>query len=174
MWVPMASPGRSSSGGVSDTTPAMWRGTLVFARKAPGHGRVSQIMLSMPRHRSHLVTLPHGAVPEGCPHREGCREFPPGGEVQALSIDAQIVAFVWKPEGPGVGIDGAWEERVDSLANRFASVARFRDHAARPPTPQGAIGAHPMQSGERKLSSPFLGIRPSPLPSAPRNRIVTY
>lgn len=104
--------------GVSDTTPAMWRGTLVFARKAAGHGRVSQIMLSSPRRRSQLVELPHGAVPEGCPHRQGCREFPPGGEVQALSIDAQIVAFVWKPEGPGVGVDGAWEERVDTLANR--------------------------------------------------------
>jgi hypothetical protein len=109
--------------GVSDTTPAMWRGTLVFARKAPGHGRVSQIMLSLPRHRSRLVTLPHGAVPEGCPHREGCRDFPPGGEVQALSIDAQIVAFVWKPEGPGIGIEGAWEERVDSLAHRRGALA---------------------------------------------------
>jgi len=104
--------------GVSDTTPAMWRGTLVFARKAAGHGRVSQIMLSLPRRRSQLVELPHGAVPEGCPHRQGCREFPPGGEVQSLSIDAQIVAFVWKPEGPDVGVDGAWEERVDTLASR--------------------------------------------------------
>jgi hypothetical protein len=109
--------------GVSDTTPAMWRGALVFARKAAGHGRVSQIMLSLPGHRSRLVMLPHGAVPEGCPHREGCQEFPAGGEVQALSIDAQIVAFVWKPEGPGVGVDGAWEERVDSLADRRGVLA---------------------------------------------------
>ena len=109
--------------GVSDTTPAMWRGTLVFARKAAGHGRVSQIMLSLPGHRSHLASLPHGAVPDGCPHREGCQEFPPGGEAQALSIDAQIVAFIWKPEGPGVGIDGAWEERVDSLASRRGALA---------------------------------------------------
>lgn len=109
--------------GASDTTPAMWRGTLVFARKAPGHGRVSQIMLSLRGHRSRLETLPHGAVPEGCPHRQGCQEFPPSGEVQALSIDAQIVAFVWKPKGPGTGIDGAWEERVDSLANRRGALA---------------------------------------------------
>ncbi len=109
--------------GVSDTTPAMWRGTLVFARKTASHGPVSQIMLSRPGHRSRLVTLPHGAVPEGCPHRQGCRDFPPGGEVQALSIDAQIVAFVWKPEGPGVGVDGAWEERVDSLTNRRGVLA---------------------------------------------------
>jgi hypothetical protein len=109
--------------GVSDTTPAMWRGTLVFARKAAGHGRVSQIMLSLHGHPSRLVTLPHGAVPQGCPHRQGCREFPPGGEVQALSIDAQIVAFVWKPEGPGVNFDGAWEERVDSLANHRGALA---------------------------------------------------
>ena len=121
--------GRESSAGVpeprdvSDTTPAMWRGTLVFARRAPGHGSVSQIMLSPRAHRSRLVTLPHGAVPEGCPHREGCKEFPPGGEVQALSIDAQIVAFVWKPKGPGTGIDGVWEERVDSLANRRGALA---------------------------------------------------
>jgi hypothetical protein len=57
-------------------------------------------------------------VPEGCPQRQGCRQFPAGGEVQALSIDAQLIAFVWKPEGPNVGVDGAWEERVDSLANR--------------------------------------------------------
>ena len=104
--------------GVSDTTPAMWRGTLVFARKDAGHGRVSQIMLSLPRRRSQLVVLPHGAVPGGCPQRRGCREFPAGGEVQAMSIDRQIVAFVWRPEGPGVDIDGAWEERVDALAHR--------------------------------------------------------
>lgn len=109
--------------GVSDTTPAMWHGTLVFARKAAGHGRVSQIMLSLPGHRSRLLTLAHGAVPEGCPRRQGCREFPAGGEVQALSVDAQIVAFVWKPEGPGVGIDGSWEERVDSLAGGRRALA---------------------------------------------------
>jgi len=109
--------------GVSDTTPAMWRGTLVFARKAPGHGRVSQVMLSSPRHRSRLAALPHGAVPQGCPQRQGCKEFPPGGEVQALSIDAHIVAFVWRPEGPGVNLDGAWEERVDSLASGRGQLA---------------------------------------------------
>jgi hypothetical protein len=104
--------------GVSDTTPAMWRGTLVFARKSARHGRVSQIMLSLPRRRSQLVVLPHGTVPGGCPQRRGCREFPAGGEVEAMSIDRQIVAFVWKPEGPSVDIDGGWEERVDSLAHR--------------------------------------------------------
>jgi hypothetical protein len=118
-----SSPGVPEPRGVSDTTPAMWRGMLVFARKAPGHGRVSQVMLSLPGHRSRLVTLPHGAVPGGCPHRQGCRNFPPGGEVQALSIDAQIVAFVWQPEGPGIGIEGAWEERVDSLASRRGALA---------------------------------------------------
>jgi hypothetical protein len=118
-----SSPPVPEPSGVSDTTPAMWRGTLVFARKTAAHGRVSQIMLSPRAHPSKLVTLPHGAVPEGCPHREGCREFPPGGEVQALSIDAQIVAFVWKPQGPGVGIDGAWEERIDSLAKRRGVLA---------------------------------------------------
>jgi hypothetical protein len=109
--------------GVSDTIPAMWRGTLVFARKSARHGRVSQIMLSLPRRRSQLVVLPHGAVPEGCPPMKGCREHPPGGEVQALSIDAQVVAFVWKPKGPDVGVDGAWEERVDSIASRRGALA---------------------------------------------------
>jgi hypothetical protein len=109
--------------GVSDTTPAMWRGTLVFARKTASHGRVSQIMLSPHAHPSQLAALAHGAVPEGCPHRQGCQEFPPGGEVQTLSLDAQIVAFVWKPEGPGVNPNGAWEERVDSLANRRGVLA---------------------------------------------------
>jgi hypothetical protein len=125
--------------GVSDTTPAMWRGTLVFARKAEGRGRTSQVMLSMPGHRSRLVTLPHGAVPEGCPPMQGCREKPPGGEVQALSIDASIVAFVWKPEGPGVGIDGAWEERVDSLVNHRGALAGT------------AIGTESCTGGEENL-----------------------
>jgi hypothetical protein len=101
----------------------MWRGTLAFARKAPGHGRVSQVMLAPAGNPSRLVSLPHGAVPEGCPHRPECRDFPPGGEVQALSIDAQIVAFVWAPQGPGVGIHAAWEERVDSLASHRSALA---------------------------------------------------
>ncbi len=109
--------------GVSDTTPAMWRGMLVFARKTAAHGSTSQIMLSLPAHPARLLALPHGAVPGGCPHRQGCRESPPGGEVQALSIDARIVAFVWKPQGPGVNPDGAWEERVDSLSSHRGVLA---------------------------------------------------
>jgi len=131
-------------GGVSDTTPAMWRGTLVFARKTAGHAGTSQVMLSLHGHPSKLVTLPHGAVPEGCPQMQGCKEFPAGGEVQALSIDAQIVAFVWKPEGPDVNPDGAWEERVDSLARRR------RSSRARPPS-------SPSSSAE-------VATRPSPPP----------
>lgn len=109
--------------GDSDTTPAMWHGTVAFARKAPGHGRVSQVMLWSPAHPRQLTALPHGGVPEGCPHRAGCREFPPGGEVQSLALDGQLVAFVWRPEGPTVGFDGAWEERVDSLATRRGALA---------------------------------------------------
>lgn len=109
-------------GGTSDTSPAMWRGTVAFARKAPGHGRTSQVMLWSPRRPRALVTLPHGAVPEGCPPQKGCGERPVGGEVQALSLDAHIVAFVWKPLGPEIG-DGAWEDRVDSLAHRTGRLA---------------------------------------------------
>ena len=143
--------------GVSDTTPAMWRGTLVFARKAAGHGRVSQIMLSLPGHRSRLVTLPHGAVPEGCPQQAGLSGLlrgrrSPGPVHRRADRRLRVEAG-----GPGVDIDGAWEERVDSLATprapagsrsapspaRTASKKRVEEEWPAPPLVSGEAALFP-------------------------------
>src|SRR5260370_38213472 len=81
---------------VSDTTPSMWRGVVTFARHAPAHGDVMQILSWSPRAPGRLVTLPHGAIPPQCRHHErGCRQRPVPGQVTPLAGDG--------PDAPAVG-----------------------------------------------------------------------
>jgi hypothetical protein len=108
----------------SDTSPSMWRGSVVFARKAPGHGYVWQVMLWSPKHPHRVATLRHGAIPSSCPEvRGGCAAQPAHGEVEALSRDNGLVTFLWAVSGPGVVGEGAWEVRVDDLATGRSSLA---------------------------------------------------
>jgi len=101
--------------GDSDTTPAMWHGIVAFGRRAPAHGNVWQVMLYSPRRPHSVRTLHHGAVPTRCPG--GCAGNPIYGEVQALALDQQAVAFVWALEAPGVFGERTWEQRVDDLSD---------------------------------------------------------
>jgi hypothetical protein len=102
----------------------MWRGSVVFARKAPGHGDVWQVMLWSPTHPRAVKTLRHGAIPPLCPEeRGGCRVRPAHGEVDALDRDGGLVTFLWAESGPGVFGEGAWEVRVDNLATGRSSLA---------------------------------------------------
>jgi hypothetical protein len=110
--------------GASDTTPSMWRGSVVFARRAPGHGDVWQVMLWSPAHPRTVTTLRHGAIPSRCPEeRGGCTARPAHGEVEALDRDGGLVTFLWAVSGPGVYGEGAWEVRVDDLATGRSSLA---------------------------------------------------
>lgn len=108
--------------GASDTSPSMWRGVVTFARRAPGHGEVWQVMRWSPRAPRRLETIRHGAIPSYC-GGEPCSSRPARGEVQALSSDGSIVTFLWSVEAPGVIGEGAWEERVDSLASGASTLA---------------------------------------------------
>ena len=105
----------------SDTTPSMWRGEVAFARKTPGHGDVSQILLWSPRHPHALRSLPNGAVFTNCGDRTCVEPF--HGEVQALDFDGRVVTFLWSVEGPGVFGDGGWEVRVDDLTSAVSKRA---------------------------------------------------
>jgi len=107
--------------GASDTTPSMWHGSVAFARKAPGHREVWQVMLYSPHHPGRLSTLRHGAVPTHCP--SGCAGQTIRGEVQALDFDGQVVAFVWSLEAPGVIGEMTWEQRVDELSSGHSGLA---------------------------------------------------
>ena len=110
--------------GSSDTTPSMWHGSIAFARRAPGHGEVWQVMLWSPRHPRSVATLRHGAIPSHCPFEPGgCSARPAYGEVEALDRDGGLVTFLWAVEGPGVAGEGAWEVRVDNLANGRSRLA---------------------------------------------------
>jgi hypothetical protein len=108
--------------GASDTTPSMWHGEVAFARHAPGHGPVWQVMSWSERSPRRVLTLRHGAIPVRCENGRPCKH-PAHGEVQALSRDGQIVAFLWHLEGEGVFGEGAWELRVDRLAGGASSLA---------------------------------------------------
>lgn len=107
--------------GTSDTTPSMWHGSVAFGRRAPHHGSVWQVMLWSPRNPRRLSTLRHGAVPIRCPG--GCAGRSIVGEVQALDLDAHLLAFIWSIEAPGVFGEEDWEERVDDLATGRSSLA---------------------------------------------------
>jgi len=109
--------------GTSDTTPAMWHGQVTFARRAPGHGQVWQIMSWLPQTPRRVVTLRHGAIPSRCPGESGDCTRPAHGEVEALARNGQIVTFLWHVESPGVIGEGAWEVRVDQLASGRSSLA---------------------------------------------------
>jgi hypothetical protein len=107
----------------SDTTPSIWRGSVAFARRAPGHGDVWQVMLWSPTDRQTLRTLRHGAIPSHCRLERGGCSAPMRGTVEALDRNGAIVTFLWRVEGPGVAGEGAWEVRVDDLANGHSSLA---------------------------------------------------
>jgi hypothetical protein len=108
--------------GASDTSPSMWHGTVTFARHAPGHGNVWQVMRWSRRRPRRLVTIDHGAIPSYC-GAEPCSARPARGEVQALSSDGSIVTFLWSVEAPGVAGEGAWEERIDDLSTGASTLA---------------------------------------------------
>ena len=108
--------------GASDTTPSIWHGQITFARRAPGHGDVWQIMSWSPSAPRRLETLSHGRIPS-CPEEpHGCTETE-HGQVEALARDGQLVTFVWAVEGQGVIGEGAWEVRVDRTSGSRSALA---------------------------------------------------
>jgi hypothetical protein len=119
--------------GASDTTPSMWRGDVAFARMSRG-ATVAQVLIR--HHRSgRLARLPHGTVPAGCPHSNGCGGVVRRGEVQQLDLGASGVAFVWEVAAPGViGAGDGWELRVD---DRLTGRSRGYDRGYQ----SGACGA---------------------------------
>jgi hypothetical protein len=134
--------------GTSDTTPSIWRGRIAFARKAPGHGDIWQVLLWNPAHPGTLRVLPHGAVPTKCEHTRVCRgnvncahlQICSGdslaGRVQAIASDGNLVTFLWNVQGPGVfGRGSAWEIRVDDLRTGRAKLvdSGFRGEACTSP-----------------------------------------
>ncbi len=118
--------------GTSDTTPAMWNGSVAFSRiDKRRHGLVSQVMLWSPSRAGHVRTLPHGVVPTMCPTRIACRHGYGYGEVSALAYDGRLIAFVWKQEATWRRDGAGTEGRVDVVASGKAYAARTaRDRAS--------------------------------------------
>jgi hypothetical protein len=117
-----STPAISHPTGTSDTTPSMWRGRVAFARLDPAHhASVQQVLLWTPGHRG-LVSLPHGAMPAGCPFRGGCAGQPRTGSVEGLAYDGRLVSFLWQPVAPGVFGDGGWEVRADIVATGASRI----------------------------------------------------
>ena len=133
--------------GGSDTSPAMWRGAVAFARELPRHGLVSQILIWSPRHPRALATLPHGFVPSECALRN-CRGYFGYGEAQALAYDGSSVAFVWEPKESFESLHEAWEDRVDNVSSGRGRVVGGAG------TSESCTGFAPVE--ERYPSTPFL------------------
>jgi hypothetical protein len=108
--------------GASDTTPAMWHGIVAFARRAPRHGLVWQILTWSPRHPRALLALPHGFVPSQCHFQGSCHGYFGYGEVQALAFDGAVVAFVWEPQDSFTPAPERWEYRVDTVSSQRGQV----------------------------------------------------
>jgi hypothetical protein len=109
--------------GASDTTPSMWHGNVAFARMTSGHGAISHVMFWSPRHPDTLRVLAHGQIPPRCARKKRCGGSLVYGEVQALDLDAHVVAFTWAIDGAGVLGHGGWEARVDDLSNARGGLA---------------------------------------------------
>ncbi|MEA2297336.1 MAG: hypothetical protein QOF77_272 [Solirubrobacteraceae bacterium] len=100
--------------GTSDTTPAMWRGRVAFARLDPAHhGQVQQVLLWTPGHRR-LASLPHGALPPPCAGRR-CPAETRAGLVEGLAYDGRLVTFLWEPVASRVIGHAGWEVRADNV-----------------------------------------------------------
>jgi hypothetical protein len=130
--------------GASDTSPSMYNGTVAFARHAPAHGDVWQVMRWSPGRPRRVVTLPHGRVPT-CPELpHGCKR-PAHATIAALSSDGAIVTFLWElPFGAeGIVGEGAWELRVDRVDGSASALAAggFGHEACTAPT----MGSHELE-----------------------------
>jgi len=93
----------------------MWHRQVAFQRRTIAHPDVAQLMVyDLKTHR--LRTLPHGAVPHGCPYKGGCKAYVYRGEVEELDLGARTVAFSWRVQSPVVeGVGAGWEMRADRL-----------------------------------------------------------
>lgn len=101
--------------GTSDSTPAIAGGRIAFGRFDRAHRSVEQVRLWTPGSK-HLRVLQTGALPYGCSVAGKCRHGQTArGSIQGLAFDGARVAFLWRPVGPGVEGDGAWELRRDEL-----------------------------------------------------------
>jgi hypothetical protein len=105
----------------SDTTPAISRGVVVFARRPQPRATTWRILRFSPRRPRRLTVLPHGAVAP-CSGRS-CREERVGGQVEALAFDGRRVAFVWELRGGFLTGEEAWEDRIDQLGHSRGTLA---------------------------------------------------
>jgi hypothetical protein len=120
--------------GASDSVPSRWGGRVAFQRRARG-ADVSQIMLYDFTHRR-LKTLPHGAVPEGCPFTNGCTNAQRTAEVGELDLGPRAVAYSWHVAAPGLeGAGAGWELRLAPTGARRRSVLAGNGYVS------GACGA---------------------------------
>ena len=94
----------------SDTTPAIWRGSVAFVR------RVRQGYPEIVIDRNGRVSrLPTGSVPR-CERRRPCAQ---GANVAAMDLGPHLLAFLWQASGANVtGLGTGWELRADSLTGR--------------------------------------------------------
>jgi hypothetical protein len=155
---------------ISDTTPSMWDGNIAFGRLDPRHhADVAQVLLWSARtHR--LRVLRHGGAPTACPaidehgrpirtSKEEClrklRNSFKGaitkGVVESIDLDPQLVAFLWKIDGPGViSTGGGWEVRADRLATGASILAGSGFHGdVCMAGIDGSVPSYPSVDGER-------------------------
>jgi hypothetical protein len=110
-----------SSRRASETTPSVWRGSIIFARHMP-KAHAARIYLRR-RGSRQLLRLPGGTLSH-CLLR-GCRSEPrPRAGVDAIDLGPRSVAFLWRlMNGNVVGTDVAWELRSDALHGKGGVLA---------------------------------------------------
>lgn len=155
--------------GASDTTPSIWHGRVTFARRAPRHGNIWQVLTWSQARPRVVTTLRHGAIPtrcertraceqRSCERRHSCSEGgvgadsrPLAGRILALASDKDLVTFLWQVQGPGVVGEAATEVRVDDLRTARSSLANAEvigEVCTRPPgPPENGYTEPPIASG---------------------------
>jgi hypothetical protein len=124
--LPLGSPRRVRgiyAPGASDSTPAIWRGDIAFARVTKG-SHVSKVYLW---HRSRRLLVRLGAGRGPCPSSKSPCErrngVPPSAWVDGMSLDSSLLSYEWSTSTASFGEAPFPELRADPLRGGRQSAA---------------------------------------------------
>jgi len=101
--------------GASDSTPAIWKGEIAFARMA-AHSHVARIYVwQRARHRLVRVGGGSGPCPSSTSRCERRNGEPPSAWVDGMSLDASVLSYEWSTSTATFGESPFPELRADPL-----------------------------------------------------------
>ncbi len=122
---------RATAGrGTSETTPAIWRGRIAFARRderaVPARRSLTSLFTQARAGSRRLVGIPGGLIP-ACPPGQRCTELPVTSTA-SLDVNGERVTYLWWVSGPGINIGIAYEVRVATIGAARSRLLEARGY----------------------------------------------